>query len=578
MGILSWFTREKPKAAAPRKRAFDGAMHNRLVTDWITTSASMDAEIRRDLKKLRERSRDLARNNDYAKNALRVITNNVVGQGITMQASVKMRRGNRMDDTTNGAIEAAWAKWKRKETCHTGGTLGFNDIERQAMHAVAESGEVFIRKVRQAFGGGRVPFALEIIEADRLDELMNEMGRSGNEIRMGVERDKWGRPVAYHFKTDHPGDYPFGAGAVNNQTQRVPAADVLHLFKQDRPGQTRGVPWLASAIMRMHHLQGYTEAEVIAARAEACRMGFITSPEDDAMTDGTDSGQAVANFEPGRIERLLPGESFTESKANRPGGQFEPFVRSMLRSMAAGIGVSYATLSRDYSDSNYSSSRLALLDDRDNWRVLQSWMIENLHRPVFEEWMDLAVLSGELNLQGYEANTEAFRAVRWIPRGWQWVDPAKEMSAFKDAVRCGFTTMADVIAAQGGDIEDVMQQRQRELQMAADMDLVFDTDPGQVDNKGVNQADTSEAVNDDPARSLGAQTFNLNPAIRVDSSPINLTLKQETDTIITRRDIRLIRDASGVVLGAEATVEGERKQIKLIRDNRGSIISAESED
>lgn len=503
MGILQWFTRGKPAPApAPvaRKRSFEGAVYNRLVADWITSSTSIDAEIRKDLKKLRERSRDLAQNNDYAKNAMRVITNNVVGQGITMQASVKMRRGGRMDDSTNEAIEKAWAKWKNKRYCHTGGILSFSDMERQAMQAVAESGEVFVRMVHQSFGGGRVPLGLEVIESDRLDEQLNELAKgSGNEIRMGVERDKWGRPVAYHFKGDHPGDYPFGAGVVNNQPVRVPAKDVLHLYKQDRPGQTRGVPWLATAIMRMHHLGGYTEAEVIAARAEACRMGFITSPEEDAMQDGQADGQQVTNFEPGKIERLLPGEEYTESKPTRPGGQFEPFVRAMLRSMAAGIGVSYATLSRDYSDSNYSSSRLSLLDDRDNWRVLQTWMIENFHRPIFEEWLDMAVLSGELSLSGYEANPEPFRAVRWIPRGWAWVDPAKEMEAYKNAVRCGFTTLADVIASQGGDIEDVMQQRKRELQMAEDMELVFDTDPSEVDNKGAAQYEAPEAAGSTPA-------------------------------------------------------------------------------
>lgn len=475
-------------------------MYNRMVSDWVTSSTSMDAEIRKDLKRLRDRSRDLARNNDYAKNALRVITHNVIGQGITMQAAVKMRRGGRMDDATNSAMEAAWAKWKRKERCHTAGVLSFNDIERQVMHAVAESGEVFVRKVRQSFGGSRVPFALEIIEADRLDSDMNELAKTGNEIRMGVERDSWGRPVAYHFTTDHPGDYPFGAGAVSNKKIRVPAGNVIHLFKQERPGQTRGVPWLASAIMRMHHLHGYTEAEVIAARAEACRMGFITSPEDDAMQDGSMDGQAVTNFEPGKIERLQPGEEFVESKAQRPGGQFEPFVRAMLRSMAAGLGVSYATLSRDYSDTNYSSSRLALLDDRDQWRVLQSWMIENFHMPVFEEWLDLAVLSGELQLSGYEANPEAFKAVRWIPRGWQWVDPVKEIAAYKEAVRCGFATQTDVVAQQGGDIEDLMQTRQREQQMADDLGLVFDTDPASVDNKGAQQADAGTAADPDASQ------------------------------------------------------------------------------
>lgn len=495
MGILDFFKRREEVKPA-RRRGFSGAMHSRLVADWITASTSMDAEIRKDLKKLRDRSRDLVRNNDYARSAQRAITNNVVGQGVSMQASVKMRRGNRMDDTANGAIEAAWAKWKRKQHCHTAGLLSFNDIERQLLDAMPESGEIFVRKVRQAFGSGRVPFALEIIEADRLDVDLNEMAKSGNEIRMGVERDTWGRPVAYHFKTEHPGDYPFGAGAVANKTVRVPAADVIHLFKQERPGQTRGVPWIASAIMKMHHLQGYTEAEVIAARAEACRMGFITSPEDDAMADGQEGGLDVANFEPGLIHRLLPGEQFTDSKPNRPGGQYEPFVRAMLHSLAAGLGVSYATLSRDYSQANYSSGRLSLLDDRDNWRVLQSWLIENFHRPVFEEWLDLAVLSGELQLNGYEANPEPFRAVRWVPRGWQWIDPAKEMAAYKDAVRCGFTTVTDVIAQQGGDIEDVMQTRQRELEMADGMGLMFDTDPSVLDKKGATQSTPAASPDD----------------------------------------------------------------------------------
>lgn len=486
MGWRDWF-RRKP-AEVKQVRRFQAAQYDRLVADWVTSTNSLDADLRQGLKTIRQRSRDLAQNNDYVRNALRVIENNVVGQGITMQASVRMRRGNRMDDRTNAAIEAAWARWKRARHCHTAGILSFSEIERLAVRSAAESGEVFIRMVRQAMGGSRVPLALEVIEADRLDIDLTETARNtGNDIRMGVERDQWGRPVAYHFKAQHPGDYPLASGTVDTRTIRVPASEVIHLYRVERPGQTRGFPWIASAIMRIHHLNGFTEAEVIAARAEACRMGFITSPEDDAMQDGTLDDQPVSSFEPGKIERLLPGETYTEAKPTRPGGQFEPFVRAMLRSMAAGIGVSYATLSRDYSESNYSSSRLSLLDDRDQWRVLQHWLIETLHTRVFEEWLDLAVLSGELSLDQYETNPEPFRAVRWIPRGWQWVDPSKEMAAYKEAVRCGFTTLSDVVAQQGGDLEDVMQQRQRELQMADQLGLVFDTDPHETTPSGEQQ-------------------------------------------------------------------------------------------
>jgi lambda family phage portal protein len=485
MGLADFFkSKKKPE---PSRRSFQGAMYNRLVSDWVASTTTMDAELRKDLPALRNRVRDLLRNNDYAKNAMRNIVNNVVGQGITMQPTVKMRRGGKQDALVNEQIDVAWENWCNKKTCHTAGILSFCDIERQIISAVAESGEVLVRMVRQSFGGGKIPFALEIIEADLLDERMNVQAKSGNEIRMGIERDEWGRPVAYHFRGKHPGDYPFGTATAEKNAYRIPASEIIHLYKQERPGQSRGVPWFASSILRLHHLNGYTEAEVIAARAEACRMGFITSPEEDVLQDGTWDGVAVSSFEPGKIERLQPGETFVESNPHRPSGQFEPFVRAMLRSMAAGVGVSYESLSRDYSMSNYSSSRLALLDDRDNWRVLQNWLIENFHEVVYDAWMDVAVMSGALPLQNYELNPDFYKEVKWTPRGWSWIDPAKEIQAMKDAVRCGFTTLREVVAQQGGDIDELFEDRQDELDKMENMNLVFDTDPSQVNSAGATQ-------------------------------------------------------------------------------------------
>jgi len=152
-------------------------------------------------------------------------------------------------------------------------------------------------------------------------------------------------------------------------------------------------------------------------------------------------------------------------------------VRAMLRAMAAGIGCSYETVSRDFSQTNYSSSRLSLLEDRDHWRVLQKWLIENLHQRVFDVWMDMAVLSGALPLASYELQSDRYKAVHWMPRGWAWVDPGKEVQAYKEAVRCGFKTLGDVVAEQGGDLEELMQSRRMELDASNDLELKFDTDP-----------------------------------------------------------------------------------------------------
>jgi lambda family phage portal protein len=173
----------------------------------------------------------------------------------------------------------------------------------------------------------------------------------------------------------------------------------------------------------------------------------------------------------------------------------------MLRAMAAGIGCSYETISRDFSQTNYSSSRLSLIEDRDHWRILQSWLIENFHRRVFSEWLDLAVLSNALALPGYEQQPERFKAARWMPRGWAWVDPAKEVAAYKEAVRCGFKTLADVVAEQGGDLDELLLARQSELAKLDEMGIVVDSDPTQVTGAGQQQMqlfpDTEAPMEDD---------------------------------------------------------------------------------
>jgi hypothetical protein len=166
---------------------------------------------------------------------------------------------------------------------------------------------------------------------------------------------------------------------------------------------------------------------------------------------------------------------------NRPNSALDPFMRYMLREVAAGVGVSYESLSRDYSQSNYSSSRLALLDDRDLWRMLQLWFIRSFRMECHREWLQQAVLARALpsiSVEQYAADPLKFEAVRFKPRGWSWIDPQKEADARKTAVRAGFDTITNVIAetANGRDLEDVLRERRRELDLAAKFNLDFDTD------------------------------------------------------------------------------------------------------
>lgn len=497
------FSRKKKPTA---RRQFAGAAFDRLVADWIAAGTSQDAEIKGSLALLRNRSRQLARDNEYVAQLMRTVQNNVVGRGIKFEAQVKMQRGDKLDDKTNTAIEAKWCDWARADSCHTAGKLTFEQIERLAMRSVYESGEIFIRIIRKRFGQSKIPLALEILEADLLDDSFSAKADNGNVIRMGVEVDQWQRPVAYHFLTRHPGDYAVAPApnlAQNGmQRIRVPAIDVIHLFDTERPMQTRGYPKIAPAMMTLRHLGGFTEAEVVRARTSAAVMGFIESPnlelsiKDDVEDDGS-GPQSVSEFEPGVWKQLRPGEKVNVPNMGTPSAQFDPFVRAMLRQIAAGVGASYETISRDYSQSNYTSSRLALLEDRDNWRAIQHWLIASFHQRVYEEWLEMAVLAGELALPLYESNPALYQKVRWMPRGWAWVDPLKEVSAYQAAVRSGFKNVGDVIAESGGDIDDAWRLRKQEIDLADQYGLVFDTDPAKVNIKGIAQPIDSEVENDE---------------------------------------------------------------------------------
>jgi lambda family phage portal protein len=514
MGLRSAW-RELWRPARPSRRAYQGANVSRLTSDWVTSSTSADSEIRSSLVRLRNRARQLTRDNDYAQAALRTIELNVVGQGIGFQSQVRMQRGaGRLDQSINDRIEQAWRRWCQADSCDVSGRLSFADIERLAMRSVAESGEIFIRLVQRPFGSSRIPLGLEVIEADQCPE--DYIGTSGpdRETVMGIERDQWKRPTSYYFRTRHPGDQFIGYSGQNSELIRVPADEVIHLYRQLRPGQTRGVTMFASAIERLHHLYGYEQAEVVAARASSSLMGFITSPEGELFGDDVVNNERVADWSPGKFAYLAPGENISVPDLGHDPSGFEPFMRAMLRAVAAGIGCSYESISRDFSQTNYSSSRLSLLEDREHWRMLQSWLIANLHQRVFERWLDLAVLSGELELPRYEVDPGFYRRVRWMPRGWGWVDPTKEVEAYRVAVRSGFKTVADVIAESGGDIEDVWAARARELQMADDLDLVLDTNPA-ADPNAIN-AEVNSSDSPDPPNQ---PDDSPDPAAMEDSTP-----------------------------------------------------------
>lgn len=464
-------------------RTYGAARGSRSTGGFGGFGGSADAELNASLTVLRNRSRQMVRDSSYAKRAKKVVVNNVIGAGVGMQAQVGTTRGA-LNDRINADIESAWSDWCGPGSAHTGGKLHFCDLERVAFGQIFEAGEVLVRVRLSRFGDSKVPLALELIEPERLaHEAIPVALDPTADIRMGVEVDAFQRPVAYWIRERHPGDLRIRGNNVSERYERVPADEIFHVYVVERWPQSRGEPWLHTALRKLDDLNEYTGLEVTAARGSAQYFATITTPDADTPSlkedDQDAAGNTVMDLEPLTIQELAPGEELQFHAPNRPNSALDPFMRAMLREIAAGTGVSYESLSRDYSQSNYSSSRLALIDDRELYRVLQQWWIRNFRMPLHRLWLQQAVLSGaipSIPVQQYAIDRMKFEAVLFKPRGWSWVDPTKEVTAYKEAIKAGLTTLTDVIAATGGgqDIEDVVKTRRRELDMLAEAEIESD--------------------------------------------------------------------------------------------------------
>ena len=479
----------------PQRRSFAGARSSRLEMDWQAGSNSADSELATALRKLRNRSREQLRNNDYARGAVATIVNNVVGNGIKFQAQVGSGKG--YSDRRNELIENLFEKWGKKQNCDMANRLSFCQFQRLALRSMIESGEVFIRK---HYSGGLIPFRLELIESDRIEDEYGyspSVSNTGNLVKMGIEFDPYGKVMAYYLRPFHPGDLLFHPRTIASGTnapyglERVPADQIIHLFIPERPGQSRGIPWLSSSLQRLKNLGGYEEAELVAARARAAVMGFRITKDPD-LSELDDRGQPVDTLEPGTIKELAPGEEFVGFDPTRPNDAFEPFIRMMLRGVAANLGIDFESVSRDFSQSNYSSSRLALIQVRDSYRSLQELFIETFLQPIFEAWLDITILNGSLSFPDYESNPDRYTKVRWRPRGWSWVDPWKETQASIEAINAGLSTLTQELSKQGLDIQEVLTERASELELANSLGLNLLTSPVQETPDTANLSDSPD--------------------------------------------------------------------------------------
>jgi lambda family phage portal protein len=470
MALFDFLRNEQPVKKRTRVgrrmgRNYSGASKSRLFTDFIAPSNSADSNLKYQLGTLRDRSRDLARNNEYAKRFLNLIKTNVVGEsGFTLQVRARNDDGQ-LDASGNTILENAFKAWGRMGSAEVSGRMSWLDCQRFTAEGLARDGEVFIKKIRNPrFRNG---FTIQFIEPDLIDHEKNGHNEDNrNEIRMGVELDEFHRPVAYYILTDHPNDDFFGTTRSRKHI-RVPADQIIHVFMPSRTYQTRGEPFMAPAIAGLKMLGGYREAELVAARSAAAKFGVITTPSGDEYVgdDETDDGVPIIDMEPGTYSQLPAGHEFQMIDPTHPTTAFADFESAVLRGIASGLNVSYTSLSNDLTGVSYSSIRQGTIEERDHYRLLQSFLIEHFCEPIFRSWLDAALDIGSIPIPINKFDKFSDN-IHFRGRGFAWVDPQREISASVVGLQNGLLSMNDVAANYGRDVEELFTQIQNDKEMA----------------------------------------------------------------------------------------------------------------
>lgn len=495
--------------SSKRNAPYNAGSVDRLSGDWIASRLSSDDELRWNMVRIRDRARDLERNNSITKQFLRLLSVNVIGpNGIKLQSQVRDNSMN-LNKRFNDKIERAWEDWCYTPT--TDGKLDFVSLQRLLLKTVARDGEVFVRVVR-GFSGNRFAFALEVIDPELIDERLNVARGSGvNEIRLGVEIDANGAPVAYHGWNVSP------RLSMSSQRQRVvyPADQIIHLYDPDRINQTRGVSWMTPVMVPMRHLAAYAEAELVAARTAASKMGFFQRKSEigiSGISDGSDptSGSFTMSADPGTFGILPDGYELSSWSPDHPSTAFSDFMKTQMRDVATGLGVTYNALANDLENVNYSSIRAGLLIERDMWRCLQRWWICAFLRPVYREWLNMSLLNGAIVLDNRDVRR--FLEARWIPRGWAWVDPLKDTQAGIMAIGAGLASRTSLLAEQGLDHEQVFEELQEEDALAELMGLDIEVKPESPDASATNGGNEAE----DDAASMDAGSDGADAADAAD--------------------------------------------------------------
>jgi lambda family phage portal protein len=456
MGVIQNISRFFGFGQSSKVRRYEGATRGRRAKNWFTGSYSATSELRFDLVTLRNRSRDLSRNNPYAKRATQAIANNTIGSGIRPKPF-------EMSANAEKKLKQSWMDWAESIECDADSTMTFYGLQNLIMRSMVESGEVLVLKKYV-----NRKLQIQVLESDHLDNTRdgtNEIGYAA----MGVQFNSSGKKIGYWLYNKHPGEI-MSFGDLNSEF--YPISDVLHIYEKLRPGQVRGVPFGASVFLRLRDFDEYEDAQLVRQKLAACYSVFITG---DASELDEGDVEILERLEPGMIEILPPGKQVTMASPPGVGTDYGPYTIRVLQAVAAGYGVPYEILTTDLSNVNFSSGRMGFMEFN---RSVTNWqdniLIPLLCQPVWNWFIDYQLLLG--NISKRESAT-------WTTPRRSMIDPEKESKAFATMIQNGLMSWQEAIRQMGYDPNDVAQEFAQDYAMFDKFGMKVLTDLRQSLNK-----------------------------------------------------------------------------------------------
>lgn len=479
MNLIDWIIeRASPTAGLARQiarrqlkmvRGFEAADRGRRTAGWHTNSTDSSAEIRKGQRLLRDRARDMRRNNPYAERGISAIAANVVGYGIVPDPQGTARRKKK--------ALALWKRWAETTACDHDGMMNFYGMQHMAMNSIPESGEVLIRRVWTP-GKNILNFQIQLLEADQLDNSRDVTATDGSRVIDGIAFNAQGERTGYWIYPSHPGDSSRLLMKVHTSIF-VPVEDMRLLYLPKRPGQLRGYTWLAPVMLRMRNFDEMEDAVIEQAKIAACFAAFVH--QDDTGTPGVDTGlpELTEHIEPGVIQRLGTSENVTFGTPPTFNG-YDAYSKQSLRATSVGLGIPYEVLTGDLNGVSFTSGRMGWLEfgrNIDIWRW--QMLVPQLCDTVWQWFNEAALLSAE----GFAEPL----ATSWVAPRRDLIDPTKELDAYEHEMRIGGLSYSGMLKERGINDTDAHIQQVVEDNAALDAaGLVFDGDPRKVQKAGTS--------------------------------------------------------------------------------------------